>query len=190
MHIIDNNNIVIDDAGSWWFVKAKMWFGSGRDSASLSSCSRSLNLLCVWFCPLFKDLGLESWPLIRIVFLPDLFAFTPPPAPRTGEWKKNRVLEHIFLFWSISLLGSPLNLRKNLGNFPVSFGRERALYQLKGSKKAQIQILRDHIKKSNRRTYFSFVINIIIRVSSNSEEKFRKFPFAVWTEEGSLLAYR
>ena len=72
----------------------------------------------------------------------------------------------------------------------MSFGRERALYQLKGSKKAQIQILRDHIKKSNRRTYFSFVINFIIRVSSNSEEKFRKFPFAVWTEEGALLAYR
>ena len=58
----------------------------------------------------------------------------------------------------------------------MSFGRERALYQLIGSKKAQIQTLRDHIKKSNRRTYFSFVINLIIRVSSNPEEKFRKFP--------------
>ena len=46
----------------------------------------------------------------------------------------------------------------------MSFGRERALYQLIGSKKAQIQTLRDHIKKSNRRTYFSFVINLIIRV--------------------------
>ena len=59
MHIFDNNNIVTYDAGSWWlvFVKAKMWFGSGRDSASLSSSSKSLNLLCVWFCPLF----LRSW---------------------------------------------------------------------------------------------------------------------------------
>ena len=42
----------------WWcrellviFVKAKMWFGSGRDSASLSSSGRSLILLCVWFLP-------------------------------------------------------------------------------------------------------------------------------------------
>ena len=56
----------------------------------------------------------------------------------------------------------------------MSFGRERALYQLIGIKKAQIQILRDHIKKSNHRTYFSFVINLIIRVSSNPEEKFRE----------------
>ena len=55
IHIIDINNIVTDDAVNWWlvFVKAKMWFGSGRDSASLSSSSRSLNLPCVWFCPLF-----------------------------------------------------------------------------------------------------------------------------------------
>ena len=88
------------------------------------------------------------------------------------------------------IIGSPLTLRKNLGNFPVSFGRERALYQLIGSKKAQIQTLRDHIKKSNRRTYFSFVINLIIRVSSNPEEKFRKFPRVVWTGEGALSAYR
>ena len=65
----------------------------------------------------------------------------------------------------------------------MSFGRERALYQLLGSKKAQIQISRDHIKKSYRRTYFSFVTNLIIRVSSNPEEKFRKFPSAVWTGE-------
>ena len=73
----------------------------------------------------------------------------------------------------------------------MSFGRERALYQLIGSKKdIQIQILRDHIKKSNRRTYFSFVINLIIRVSSNPEEKFRKFPRVVWTGEGALSAYR
>ena len=72
----------------------------------------------------------------------------------------------------------------------MSFGRERALYQLIGSKKAQIQTLRDHIKKSNRRTYFSFVINLILRVSSNPEEKFRKFPHVVWTGEGALSAYR
>ena len=69
----------------------------------------------------------------------------------------------------------------------MSFGRERALYQLIGSKKAQIQTLRDHIKKSNRRTYFSFVINLIIRVSSNPEEKFRKLPRAVWTGEGGFV---
>ena len=54
----------------------------------------------------------------------------------------------------------------------------------------QIQILSDHIKKLNRRTYLSFVINLIIRVSSNPEEKFRKFPRVVWTGEGALLAYR
>ena len=72
----------------------------------------------------------------------------------------------------------------------MSFGRERALYQLIDSKKAQIQTLRDHIKKSNRRTYFSFVINLIIRVSSNPEEKFRKFPRVVWTGEGALSDYR
>ena len=87
------------------------------------------------------------------------------------------------------IIGSPLTLRKNLGNFPMSFGRERALFQLIG-KKAQIQTLRDHIKKSNRRTYFSFVINLIIRVSSNPEEKFRKFPRVVWTGEGALSDYR
>ena len=59
MHFIDNNYIVTGDAGSWWlvFVKAKMWFGSGRDYASMSSSSRSLNLLSVWFCPLI----LRSW---------------------------------------------------------------------------------------------------------------------------------
>ena len=69
----------------------------------------------------------------------------------------------------------------------MSFGRERALYQLIGSKKAQIHTLRDHIKKSNHRTYFSFVINLIIRVFSNTEEKFRKFPRAVWTVEGGFV---
>ena len=59
MHFLDNNNIVTDDAGRWWlvFVKAEMWFGSGRDFASMSSSSRSLNLLSVWFCPLI----LRSW---------------------------------------------------------------------------------------------------------------------------------
>ena len=51
----------------------------------------------------------------------------------------------------------------------MSFERERALYQLIGSEKAQIQTLRDHIKNSNRRTYFSFVINLIIKVSSNPD---------------------
>ena len=72
----------------------------------------------------------------------------------------------------------------------MSFGRERALYQLIGSKKAHIQILSDHIKKSNRRTYFSFAINLITKVSSNPEEKFRKFPRVVWTEDCALSAYR
>ena len=72
----------------------------------------------------------------------------------------------------------------------MSFGREIALYQLIGIKKAQIQTLRDHIKKLNRRTYFSFAINLITKVSSNPEEKFRKFPRVVWTGEGALLAYR
>ena len=47
-----------------------------------------------------------------------------------------------------------------------------------------------HIKKSNRSTYFSFVIYFIIRVNSNPEEKFSKFPRAVWMREGALLAYR
>ena len=54
----------------------------------------------------------------------------------------------------------------------------------------QIQTLRDHINKSNCRTYSSFLINLIINVSSNKEEKFRKFPRAVWTEESALLAYK
>ena len=68
MHIIDNNYIVTDGAGSWWliFVKAKMRFGSGRDSASLSSSSRSLNLLCVWFLSTFFFL------LKILVWSPDL----------------------------------------------------------------------------------------------------------------------
>ena len=82
------------------------------------------------------------------------------------------------------------NPEEKFKKFPLSFGRERALYQLIGSKKAHIQILRDHIKKSNCRTYFSFVINLINRVSSNPEEKFRKFPCVVWTGEGALSAYR
>ena len=65
----------------------------------------------------------------------------------------------------------------------MSFGRERALYKPIGSKKAQIHTLRDHMKKSNSTTYFSFVINLIIRISSNPKEKFRKFPSVVWTGE-------
>ena len=72
----------------------------------------------------------------------------------------------------------------------MSFGREIALYQLIGIKKAQIQTLRDHIKKLNRRTYFPFAINLITKVSFNPEEKFRKCPRVVWTGEGALLAYR
>ena len=31
------------------------------------------------------------------------------------------------------------------------------------------------------------MINLIIRVSSYCEEKFRKFPRAVWTEEGGFV---
>ena len=54
----------------------------------------------------------------------------------------------------------------------------------------QIQNLSDHIKKSNRRTYFSFAINLITKVSSNPEEKFKKFPRVVWTGEGALSVYR
>ena len=51
-----------------------------------------------------------------------------------------------------------------------------------GSKKSQIQTLRNHIEKSNRITY------IIIRVSSPiSEKKLRKFPRVVWMEEGGFL---
>ena len=50
----------------------------------------------------------------------------------------------------------------------------------------QNQTLRDHIKKSHR-TYFSFVINLIIRVSFNFEEKFRKFTPVAWMEEGALF---
>ena len=65
----------------------------------------------------------------------------------------------------------------------MPFGRKRALYQLIGSKKAEIQILRDHIEQSNRRINFSFVINLIIWVSSNSDEEFRNFSRAVWSEE-------
>ena len=72
-------------------------------------------------------------------------------------------------------------------NHTMLFGRKRALYQLIGSKKAQIQTLRDHIEKSNHRTNFSFVINLIIRVSSYYEEIFRKFLFAVWTEESGFV---
>ena len=56
-----------------------------------------------------------------------------------------------------------------------------------GSKKSQIQTLRNHIEKSNRKTYFSIIINLIIRVSSNSEEKLTKFPCVVWMEEGGFL---
>ena len=39
------------------------------------------------------------------------------------------------------------NSEEKFRNLPVSFGRKRALYQLIGNKKAQIQTLRDHIRK-------------------------------------------
>ena len=74
-----------------------------------------------------------------------------------------------------------------MGNLPVSFGRKRALYQLIGSKKAQFQTLRDHIKKSHGRTYYSFVINLITRVWSNYEAKIRKFARVVLTGEGAFV---
>ena len=102
--------------------------------------------------------------------------------------KSNRRTYFSFVINLIIRISS--NPEENLGKFPVSFRRERALYQLIGSKKAQIQTLRGHIKKSDRRTYFSFVINLITRVSSNPEEKFRKFPRVVWTGEGAFSAYR
>ena len=58
----------------------------------------------------------------------------------------------------------------------MSFGRERALYQFIGSKKAQIHTLRDHIKKSNHRTYFSFVINLILGSPLTLRKNSENFP--------------
>ena len=77
------NNIVTDDAGSRWliFVKAKMWFGSQ------SSSSRSLILLCVWFLlSIFMILVWSPDLWIELYFcLIVLHAFSPPPAPSTGD---------------------------------------------------------------------------------------------------------
>ena len=84
-----------------------------------------------------------------------------------GSYQINLMGGHMFLLWSISSLGSHLTPRKTIGNLSVSFGRKRALYQLIN--------LRDHIKKSHGRTYYSFVINLITRVWSNYEAKIRKF---------------
>ena len=63
---------------------------------------------------------------------------------------------------------------------------KKQLYQ-----KSDIQIQTLGIISKNRIVGHNFfVINIIIRDSSNPEEKVRKFPRAVWTEEGALSAYR
>ena len=93
MHIKRNviyccDNIVTDDAGSWWFkifVKAKMWFGSGRDSASLSSSGRSSNLLCVWVLPSFSKILVWSPNLWFELYFAWSSCFLSPPAPRTGD---------------------------------------------------------------------------------------------------------
>ena len=116
MHFIDNNYIVTDDAGSWWlvFVKAKMWFGSGRDYASMSSSSRSLNLLSVWFCPLI----LRSWFGVltfdsNCIFACSFCFFSPTSSKdrwikkikkkKKKKRKKNCVhIENIFIFTSFS----------------------------------------------------------------------------------------
>ena len=45
-------------------------------------------------------------------------------------------------------------------------------------------------QKIESENIFFFVINLIIRVSSNPEEKIRRFPCVVWTGEGALSAYR
>ena len=101
MHIIDNNNIVTDDAGNWWlvFVKAKMWFGSGRDYASLSSSSRSLNLLSVWFCPLI----LRSWFGVLTFDSNCIFAcsfcFFSPTSSKDRWIKKKKKITKNHHFW-------------------------------------------------------------------------------------------
>ena len=94
---------------------------------------------------------------------------------------------HIILLSSISSQGSGLTMRQKLENLPVSFWQERVLSfiiaknsecQIANLRKTVIQvlILRGHIKKSHGRTYVSFVINLIIRVSSNPEEKIGNLP--------------
>ena len=47
-----------------------------------------------------------------------------------GSYQKNQIEDHIFSLWPISSLGSHLTLKKKIENFPVSFGRKRAFYQL------------------------------------------------------------
>ena len=64
---------------------------------------------------------------------------------------------HIFFVINLIIRVSSNPEEKNRKFAPVSFGRKRALYQLIGSKKAQFQTLKDHIKKSHGRTYYSFV---------------------------------
>ena len=44
--------------------------------------------------------------------------------------------------------------------------------------------MRDHIKKMNHKTYFSFVINLNTKVFFNREEKIRKFPQLFRRERG------
>ena len=96
MHNIDNNNIVTDDAGSWWlfFVKAKMWFGSGRDSASLSS-SGSL-----WTCSGLSGfclLFLRSWFGVLTFDSNCIFAwsfcFLSPTSSKDRWYKKKKVIQ-------------------------------------------------------------------------------------------------
>ena len=127
---------------------------------------------------------LEIFPVVWLEELRALYQFIGSKMAQIQNLRdhiKKSNSRTYFSFVINLIIRSLLTLRKILGNFPVSFGRKRALYYLIDSKKVQIQFLRDHIKKSNRRTYFSFVINLIIRVSSNPEERFRKFQSAVWT---------
>ena len=101
--IYTNNNIVTDDAGSWWlvFVKAKMWFGSGRDYTSLSSSSRSLNLLSVWFCTLI----LRSWFGVltfdsNCIFACSFCFFSPTSSK--DRWIKKIKKKKIFIYTNSS----------------------------------------------------------------------------------------
>ena len=115
---------------------------------------------------------------------------------------KNRFVDHIFFFAINLIIRVSSNPEEKFRKFPRVFwtGEVGFVHNSKNiecPKKSHnqkpdihIQILSDHIKKSNSRTYFSFVINLITRVSSNPEEKFRKFPPVVWTGEGALSAYR
>ena len=87
-----SNNFLHNDAGSWWliFVKAKMWFGSDRDSASLSSSSRSLNLVCVQFLSTFflrSGFGVLIFDSNCIFAWP--FCFLSPTSSKDRWLKKN-----------------------------------------------------------------------------------------------------